>query len=88
MNVQSHQYSPNFSHELLMEPRAKVLPGSGKEFFTHFPKDRNCDTCLRTKITRASCRKRTGAIMPRAEHFGDLITADHNILSEESDSRI
>ena len=25
--------------------------------------------------------------MPRAEHFGDLITADHKILSEESESR-
>ena len=24
--------------------------------------------------------------MPRAEHFGDLITADHKILSEESES--
>ena len=25
--------------------------------------------------------------MPRAENFGDLITADHKILSEESESR-
>ena len=25
--------------------------------------------------------------MPRAEHFGDLITADHKVLSEESESR-
>ena len=25
--------------------------------------------------------------MPRAEHFGDLITADHKILSEGSESR-
>ena len=25
--------------------------------------------------------------MPRAEHFGDLITADHKILIEESESR-
>ena len=24
---------------------------------------------------------------PRAEHFGDLITADHKVLSEESESR-
>ena len=34
-------------------------PGS-KCFYTHFPKDRNCEVCLRTKITRAPCRKRTG----------------------------
>ena len=25
--------------------------------------------------------------MPRAEHFGDLIAADHEVLSEESESR-
>ena len=25
--------------------------------------------------------------MPSAEHFGDLIAADHKILSEESESR-
>ena len=28
--------------------------------FSHFPKDRDFDVCLRTKITRAPCRKRTG----------------------------
>ena len=55
--------------------------------FTHFPKDRNCDICLRTKITRASCRRRTGTVVPRAEHFGDLITADHKFLSEGCESR-
>ena len=33
------------------------------------------------------CRKRTNAVMPRAENFGDLITADHEALSEESESR-
>ena len=40
--------------------------------FTYFPKDRNCHVCKRTKMTRAPCRK-----VPRAEDFGDLITADH-----------
>ena len=69
-----------------MEPRAKVEPGSGKHsVYTHIPKDPNCDICLKTKITRASCRRRAGTVVPRAEHFGDLIT-DHNILSEESES--
>ena len=55
--------------------------------FTHIPKDRNCDICLRTKITRSSCRRRAGTIVPRAENFGDSITADHKILSEGSESR-
>ena len=63
-------------------------PGSGKHsVYTHIPKDPNCDICLKTKITRASCRRRAGTVVPRAEHFGDLITADHKILSEESGSR-
>ena len=26
--------------------------------YTHFPKDRNCDVCLRTKITMTPCRRR------------------------------
>ena len=53
----------------------------------YFPKDRNCNICLRTKITRASCRKRTGTVVPRAESSGDLITADDKFLSEGCESR-
>ena len=60
------------SHELPMEPRAKVDLGSGKHsVYTHFLKDPNCDICLKTKITRASCRRRDGTVVPRAKHFGD-----------------
>ena len=71
-----------------MEPREEVELGSFKHsVFSHFPKDPNCDICLQTKLTRASCRRRTGTIVHRAEHSGDLITADHKVLSEESESR-
>ena len=60
---------------------------SGKHsIFTHFPKERNCDICLRTKITRAR-RRRAGTVEPRAENFGDLITSDHKVLSEGCESR-
>ena len=55
--------------------------------YTHFPKDRNCDICLRTKITRVPCRRRNGEAVPRAENFGDLITADHKVPSENCESR-
>ena len=76
------------SHESLLESRAKEDPGSGKHgVYTHFPKDPNCDICLKTKIARASCRRRTGTVVPRAEHFGDFISADHKFLSEGSESR-
>ena len=52
-----------------------------------FRRTANCDICLRTKITRAPCRKRTGTVVPRAEQVGDLITADHKVLSEGCESR-
>ena len=53
---------------------------------THIPKDRNCEICKRTKITRAPCRRRIGGAVPRAENF-DLMTADHKVLSEGCESR-
>ena len=55
--------------------------------YTHFPKDRNCEICKRTKITRAPCRRRNGETVPRAVNFGDLITADHKVLSDICESR-
>ena len=54
---------------------------------THFPKDRNCEICQRTKITRAPCRRGVGGAVPRAENVGDLITADHKVVSEGCESR-
>ena len=76
------------SHDPPMAPGAQVEQNSGKcSLYTHSPKDPNCDVCFQTKIIRASCRRRTGTIVLRAEDFGYLITADHKILSEESESR-
>ena len=43
-----HRDTSSSSHELSMESRAKVEPGSGKH--------------LKTKITRASCRRRTAEV--------------------------
>ena len=81
---QGSQDTSKSSRELTTEPRAKVEPDSGKHsIYTHFPKDPNCDIRLKTKITTASCRRRAGTVVSRAEHFGDLITADHKVLSEE-----
>ena len=51
------------------------------------PMDPNCDICLKTKITRPSCRRRAGTFVPKAETFGDVITADHKFLSKGSESR-
>ena len=50
-------------------------------------KTEKCEICQRTNIKRAPCRRRTGGAVPRAEFFGDLITADHKVLSENCESR-
>ena len=76
------------SHEVSLEPTAKRREDLGKHnVHTHFPKDRNCEICKRTKITRAPCRRRKGEAVPRADNFGDLITADHKVLSDNCESR-
>ena len=76
----SHESS---SHEPSLEPTKSVDLGK-HSVYTHFPKDRHCQ---RTEITRAPCRRRIGRVEPRAENFGDLITADHKIVSEGCESR-
>ena len=53
---------------------------------THFSKDRNCDICLRMKVMRVPRRRRDKGSIPRAEKFGDLITADHKVVNEGSES--
>ena len=74
-------------HELslLLTPTKSVDLGR-HSVYTHFPKDRNCEICQRTKITRAPCRRRIGGTVLRVENFGDLITADHKVLSEGCES--
>ena len=75
-------------HEASLEPTFKRREDLGKHsVYTHFPTDRNCEICKRTKITRAPCRRRNGGAVPRAENFGDLITADHKVLSDNGESR-
>ena len=59
------------SHESALEPLRKMVLGK-HSIKTHFAKDRNCEICPRTKITRAPCRIRIGGSVPRAENFGDF----------------
>ena len=76
------------SHEVSLEPTTKRREDLGKHnVYTHFPEDRNCEICQWTKITRAPCRRRNGEAVPRAANFGDLITADHKVLSDNCESR-
>ena len=58
------------SHETSLEPTTKRREDLGEHnVHTHFPKDRNCEICKRTKITRAPCRRRNGEAAPRAVNF-------------------
>ena len=76
------------SHEVSSEPMFKRRDDLSKPSVgIHFPKDRNCEICQRTEITRAPCRRRSGGAVPRAENFGDLVTADHKVLSDNCESR-
>ena len=76
------------SHEQSSEPKPVRSADLGKHsVYTDFPKERNCEICQRTKITRAPCRRRIGGAVPRAEIFGDFITAVNKVLSEGCESR-
>ena len=76
------------SRESDLEHPKKVATKSRKHSIkTHFPKDRNCDVCMRSKITKAPCRRRTCEALRRAEKFGDLIAAEHEVLNERGESR-
>ena len=81
-------WTQRLTRQFFLEPTPARSADLGKHsVYTHFPKDRNCEICRRTKITRASCRRRNGGAVPRAENFGDLITADHKVLSDNCESR-
>ena len=76
------------SHEPSWEPTPTRSVDLDKHSVkTHFPRDRDCEICQRTKITRAPCRRRIGRVVPRAENFGDLKTPDHKVLCESCESR-
>ena len=88
MKFQYTETHASSSHEASLEPTFKKREDLGNhDVHTHFPKDRNCEICKRTKITRAPCRRRNGGAVLRAENFGDLIIADHKVLSDNCESR-
>ena len=86
LNAETHTPVLLMNH-LLKPTTTRTVDLDKHSDYTHFPEDRNCEICQRTKIIRAPCRRRNGGAVPRAEHFGDLITADHKVLSEGCESR-
>ena len=84
LNAETH--TPVLLMDYHLKPARSVDLGK-HSVYTHVPKDRHCEICQRTKITRAPCRRRIGRVVPRAENFGDLITADNKVLGEGCESR-
>ena len=60
------------SHEVSLEPTTKRREDLGKHsVYTHFPEDRNCEICKRTKNYKGPVQKSNGEAVPRAANFGD-----------------
>ena len=56
------------SHEPSLDSTPARSADLGKHsVYTHFPKDRNCEICQRSKITRAPCGRRIGRVVLLAE---------------------
>ena len=73
------------SHEPSLEPTPTRSVDLGKHsVYTHFPKDRHCEICQRTKITREDALAEPHLMQ---KIVGDLTTADHKVLSEGCESR-
>ena len=67
LNAETH--TPVVLMDHLQSLRLREVRIWGKHsVYTHFPKDRNCEICQRTKITRAPCRRRVGRAVLRAEN--------------------
>ena len=78
------------SHEVSLEPTTKRRGDLGKHnVHTHFPKDRNCDarSVNGPKLQGPHAEDAMAKAVPRAVNFGDLITADHKVLSDNCESR-
>ena len=73
------------SREAASEPRGKVVSGK-HSIKTHFPKDRNCDICIRTR-KQGFLAEDALAEPYLVRIFCDLITTDHKVPSEGCESR-
>ena len=76
-SVPEHRDASSSSSGLLSEPRAKLVRVSTAEG----PKLRYLLENQKLRGLHAEC---IGTVVPRADFFGDLTTAGHKVLSEES----
>ena len=70
------------------ELRKKVVPNSSTHsIFYSLPERPKLRSMLENQNDKAPSIRRNSEAAPRAEKFGDLITVDHNVLTEEGASR-
>ena len=92
-NLVTRQGSSNKGHtrKLFSRIRSRISEKSGLGQSTVFiltsRKTKIAKCARRPTLQELSCRRRTGNAIPRAESFGDLITADHKVLSDAFESR-
>ena len=73
-----------------LEKPSSNKPGGMHNLFTHCPKDPNCEICRQTVVTRGPCKINPchrADRQERADNFGDIIPADHEIIKEQNESR-
>ena len=76
------------SHEASLEPTPTRSEDLGKHsVYIHFPKTEIVRSVRGPELQGLPYRRRNGGAVPRAGNFGDLITADHKVLSENCESR-
>ena len=73
----------------LLAQTSNAKATSKRNLFTHMPKDPNCESCKMTNTLRAKFQKRLE--MRRDDvanpiQFGEVVTADHKVLSEDNES--
>ena len=75
----------NTSHDSESEHPAKVVSRK-QSIFAHFRKAEFAKYAREPRLKGRLGQKCTGDTVPRAENFGDLITADHKVLSKGCES--
>ena len=87
-SVPEHRDTSSSYHELLLGPRAKVVPSSGTNCVsTHFSEGPELRYLLEDENSEGLLQKTHRYRRAQSGKFGDLITAAHKFLSGGSESR-
>ena len=81
--VPEHRHShSSSSHEASLEPHSREVRIWVGTVSILISIKTEIARCARGPKSQGPCRRRIGRVVPRTENFGDLITADHKVLSD------